>query len=295
MHDNRIYDAINLYKFSPTGQGTVNVGGGRMFQAKYQRLAKAVVEKLWLLWGADEIGFHNLGNSIGTSKNQRPGHDIRVNKLIEPSAIPASYQDPMNQGKLAATSCNIVHEAVHLVRDIGSYPEEELLCRTLQLSYFRDLISPRSYQSRFANARCTAAFLPTTPYFDDYQFRLNHLHDLIDTVLDMEEYRRDLESDRTAEFISWAIGWWGGLSMRWPSTRGYFLRSLASREDRDFRESILQILESLTRQQWQAAKTVAGDLQKIRRRLEVAYLSHPFVFRIMQVQTTLGENFGIRA
>ena len=116
-------------------------------------------------------------------------------------------------------------------------------------------------------------------------------------TLDDKEYRSDLESDQTAEFLSWSIGWWGGLSRRWPSTRGYFLRSLASRDNRDFAESILTILESLTRQQWLTAKSVAGDLQRIRRGLAAGYHlnNNAFAFRIIRVQETRGEHFGIRA
>jgi len=136
MPDDRIYDAINLFKFSPTGQGAINIGGDARYGSRYRRLANDVLAKLWSLWSTNEIGFANLGpDTVGDSLANRPGSDIRVNTLIEPSSAAATYSNATEQGKLAALSCNLVHEATHLVRHIGSYPEA-LLSKTR----FRNLI-----------------------------------------------------------------------------------------------------------------------------------------------------------
>jgi hypothetical protein len=300
MPDDRIYDAINLFKYSPTGQGTHDVGGDAAYRAKYRRLASDVIEKLWELWSAEEIAFANLGAGLVGDSASRFGADIRVNQTIEPAA--ASYATAENQGKLAAASCNLAHEATHLVRDIECYPEEETLCRTIQLFYFQDLKTARSYRSRVTGGSCTAQYLPTTPYYAGYQSRLNRLlsQDLIDSVLAMSEYRdghEGLESDETAEFVARSLPWWGGLSRRWPSTRGYYLRSLASRENDDYAQAILQILESFTHATWQQARGCAGDLGRIRHGLTNGHHIYgaEFTRRIQAVQQTLRENFGIRS
>lgn len=136
MPDNRIYDAINVFKYSRTGQGTASIGGDATYRQRYRQLAQDVVTKLWELYSADEIAFAPLGpNLIGDSLPGRPGADIRVNNQLEPSANAATYATAAEQGKLAACSGNIVHEATHIVRPIASYPESEVLCRTIQLFY----------------------------------------------------------------------------------------------------------------------------------------------------------------
>jgi hypothetical protein len=304
MPDDRIYDAINLFKYSPTGQGAGCSHGDAEYRRKYQRLAVNVQNKLWQLWFADEIGWANIPGLIGDSQAGRQGLDIRVSNRIEPSGNPALYQTPAHQGRLAATSCNIVHEATHLVSPLACYPEEETLCRMLQGFYFRDLSSPRRYNSRVTGTLCTAAFLANTPFHNDWQRRKNRIlsQDMIDSVLAQQEYRSDLESDATARFIVRSVAWWGGLGNRWAGTRGYYLRSLASQENHDYSESILQILESLTVQDWQVARPCCGNIERIRRGLHVDrhaagrdYLSRIFADRISRVQRTLGEKFSAKA
>jgi hypothetical protein len=300
MPDDRIYDAINVFKYSRTGQGTAVIGGDAAYQERYRRLARDVVAKLWHLWSADEIAFAHLGPGlVGDSQADRRGADIRVSDQLEPSANTATYTSAAQQGKLAACSCNLAHEATHLVRRIASYPEEEVLCRTIQLFYFRELQQGCSYQSRVAHTRCVAKFLPTTPFHHAYRSRMNRLasHDLIDSVFNIDEYRRDLETAQTADFIARSLTWWGGLGNRWPSTKGYYLKSLASQTDHDYASEILRVLESITAAQWPAARSCAGSLDRIRRRLAANnnLYNVPIDNRIVRVQDTLGENFGIRS
>lgn len=294
--DNRINDAINLFKYSPVADGATNLGGDAAYQERYRRLAQAVVDKLWRLWSADEIEFVALPPDLTGDAAIRSGADIRVNKLIEPSGDPTVYPNAANQGKVAATACLIVHEATHLVSRRESYPEDELMCRNLEGFLFRFLQVPRAYQSRFANCRCTCQYLVTTPFHYSYQYDSNRSRsaDLIDSLFDMEEYRRDLETSATAEFIRRSLSWWNGLENRWPSTRGYYLRSLASREDRDYADAILTVLESFTRPQWVIAKTVTGNLDRIRQRLATKLYEISYSQRILRVQDTIGDYFGIR-
>jgi len=296
--DDRIYDAINLFKYSPTGQGKSGIGGDAAYRARYKQLAVDVVEKLWLFWSADEIGFANLPhNSLANAEVGRPGYDIKVNNLLEPSPDPAVYATAAEQGKLAVTSCNLVHEATHLVSKIACYPEEEVLCRTIEVLYFQDLKQGRRYRSRVTGNQLVAKFDAAVPYYNNYKGRLRRFqsHDLIDNVFSIVSYRRDLEELHTADFITRSLGWWRGLRHRWPSTRGYYLRSLAS-QNCSYAEQILQILESLTTSQWPAARSCAGDLEKIRESLRSWYhiLYCDFDNRIQQVQQNLGTNFGIQ-
>ena len=297
MTDGRIFDAINLFKYSPTGQGIRSVGGDTSYRRKYRTLASSVIEKLWEAWGVNKIDFADLpAGTVGESSPSRGS--ISVSRRIEPSNKTANYATPENQGKLAATSCNIVHEAVHLVSSIASYPEEESLCRTLQQLYFHDLSSSsHNYQSQVTGTSCTARFLPTTPFYSAYRQRRNRVlsQDLIDDILSNVEYRRDLESEITADFIVRSLSWWGGLSNRWPSTRGYYLRSLAAQQE-DYAESILLILQSLTPDEWQSARTCCGNIENIRDGLKRGHhiYSRSFANRISQVQSRLSENFGIQ-
>lgn len=301
MPDDRIYDAINLFhkyfhKCSTTGMGNANCGGDQAYQAKYQRVAQVALAKLWRLWSQDEIAFTHLHpRRIGESSDDPTRPDIRVNKRIEPPTTPTPYQGAPGQGKLAATSCNLVHEAVHLAFNVRAYPEEELLCRTIETLYFRYLLHPRMYQSQFTGTRCTAMYLASTPYYGDYDRQLKWWRgrDLVDVVFMIREYR-ELEVDETAAFIARSLSWWGGPSCRWASTRGYYLRSLASR-NRDYAPQILDILESLAQRQslsqWDTAKTCAGDLDRIRRGLTRAnHMNNPaFAARVRRVQGRLVE------
>jgi hypothetical protein len=300
MPDNRIYDAINVFKYSRTGQGTASIGGDATYRQRYRQLAQDVVTKLWELYSADEIAFAPLGpNLIGDSLPGRPGADIRVNNQLEPSANAATYATAAEQGKLAACSGNIVHEATHIVRPIASYPESEVLCRTIQLFYIQELKLGCSYQSCITHTRCTAKLLPLTPWYQSYQWRLNRLasSDLIDSIFDIPEYRRDLETAATADFVARSQTWWGGLDNRWPSTKGLFLKSLASQTAQDYSETILKVLESITAAQWSAVKSMAGNLDKIRQGLRLNAMNHRldnrYGGRIVNVQRNLGENFGI--
>ena len=298
MPDDRVFDAINLFKYSPIGMGTAHLGGDADYRAKYRRLARDILSRLWELWDDDEIEWVDLGrNTVGDSNPLPFRADIRVNTTLEPPSNPAAYATAASQGMLAASSCNMVHEATHLVSSIDAYPEEETLCRTIQLFYFRYLKAPRTYGSRVTGGRLTAQFLPSTPYYGDYQSRLQRLqsHDLIDSVLAFAEYRKNLETSSNAAFIARSLDWWGGLSRRWPSTRGYYLRSLASRRGDDYAFEILEILESLSRNDWQIAKTTAGPMSLIRIGLEEGHhiYENTFTERILAVQQTVGEYIAV--
>lgn len=305
MRNDRIYDAINLYKFSPTAKGNAHIGGGAAYKQRYNKLAKDVVDKLWSLWSLDKISFAHLPNCWGASIL---GQSIRLSHMIEPSSNIETYKQPFEQGKLAICSCVLVHEAVHQLRSTVSIIEQEMICRTLSTIYSKDMNAGRSYHSRFANADLRAVFSPT-PYYNmgssvtdqnyirfEYMQKQIAIHKLIDYVFWFESYRDDLGNIKTADFIVKSLHWWGGLLNRKPETRGYYLRSLAAQAIAGYALSILEILESFPPTSvWHTAKSCAGSMEKIKRALIVG--SHindiKFQHRLQQVQNTLREDFGV--
>jgi hypothetical protein len=306
--DDRIYDAINVFKFSRVGRGTAHISGDREYRERYRRLVREILAKLWRLWAADEIGFRDLdARIVGDSSPGREGPDIRVNRRITPSTDPILYATEEHQGRLAAVSCNLVHEGAHLVRPTRSLPEQEMLCRTAQLLYFRELQTGCTYTSRLTGGECTALFTPTTRYYSAYTRdceRLDH-GTLIDRVILDRDYRVDLTTSRTAAFIARSLTWWGGLSNRKPKTRGYYLRSLAA-QSTDYAPEILDILESLDPADWPDARSCAGNMTRIQQALRLddyggesyhlgrtLHYGSDFAERIRVVQEDLGEWLGV--
>jgi hypothetical protein len=293
MPDDRIYDAINLFKDSPTGIGTADFRGDRRYQDRYRQLARNVLTKLWQLWAINAIGFSQLPRRQAGRATNVDGHGgtIKIHVALEPPQDPADYGTSENQGKLAATSCEMVHEAVHLVHNLRQDVEEEVLCRTIQAFYFHDLQAPRTYQSRITGTLLTAQYLPTTPLYEDMKTRYKHLraHDLVDEVIAYGGYA-DLDAPETATFIARSLEWWGGPRARWVRTRRDYIRALAAQGDQ-YAELILQVLESFSRSQWQAAKAFPGLLSMIRSSLRSPSWTYPtFATRLRAVEQTLRES-----
>lgn len=170
------------------------------------------------------------------------------------------YASPLQQSKLAAASLIMVHEAAHLVRETPSYIEEEMVCRTLEMLYYEDLLDGRTYISRVTGATCTARLLPDPfavailrgvytnqrDYYKEGQ--------LIDSILEASEYRADL----TPAFIDRSFHWWGEIQNRLPRTKGYYLQTLSA-DDNPRSDLILAILESIRRlADWEIVKQTAG-------------------------------------
>ena len=275
MADNRIYDMINVFKYSPAREAARLVGCDADFRNRYRALANDVVEELWRLYRAGEIGFAKLTWTnqfvLWGEAERRPGFDVRINDKVEPTASSSNYASAPEQSRLAAASLIMVHEAVHLVRDIPNYVEEEMVCRTLELLYYKDLHLGRTYASRVTGTRCTARIRPEPREVG----HLRNLHEeqvsyydcaqLVDFVLtDTNEYRPSLTSD----FINRSLEWWGGINNRHFQVRGYYLRVLADDPTRQ-PEPILKILESIpTEADWVDVKRTAGPLSRIRQALD---------------------------
>jgi hypothetical protein len=263
-----VYDAINAFKASHTGRGHVGT-------AVERRRARAIVRKLWELWGDDEIGFDDLDNLFGDSHEWGLFRDdIRV--------------DLGSTGNnVAGVSVTIVHEAVHLLED-RSYIDEELLCRTMQLHYYHELLPPGiPYQDR--RGRRKRAILHGGTARESSlrsQAELADRNQLVDYIINIREYADSLDADWVA-----ANGrGWDGLSRRWASTKGNFLRVLGDGNTSATANArlIVEILESVTQTQWHEVIRSAGGEGEIRNAVRYAVYSPDFLPRLQRVQARPG-------
>jgi hypothetical protein len=305
MPDGFICDAIRVFESSQTGRGFRSISstkqqqqGDAIYDQKYRDLAKDVIEKLWSLWAANEIGYHQEGTLWGSAA-QRKGYDIRVTYRLKPDL--AKYETPENQAKVAGTSLLIVHEATHLVRRYP-YVEEEVLCRNLETVFYHDLLTGVDYNSQVKGTLLEACLSSGTSLVIEelrceMKDEVKQLRDgrMIDIVMGMKTYRDSLQ----ASFIRRSIDWWGGAENRLPATRGYYLNTLATDTSGDTPgniETALKILDSIrARTEWDAvARTLAvGTLDKLRALLTHARLTQQHAYRMSKIQSLTGVNFGM--
>jgi hypothetical protein len=217
-------DAINAFKGSETGHGRMQIAGGAPYVRRYRRIASDVLDKLWELWGErDEIQFHAFplspsGRVVHADSGYRWGPNIRVNEV--------------HRGNLAITSAMLVHEGCHRVRSVGVLNDldEEIITRTLQISYYREL---RAGIRIHSESRGQIVDLQLNPRDDpaDMETMDGHIRRgrLIDWLVRIPEYRRHIDE----EWIRERIDWWGGPSNRTPETRRIYIEILARNPSRN--------------------------------------------------------------
>jgi hypothetical protein len=229
MPDDFFYDAINIFKYSPTGQGHPNIEGPLEYRRRYVDLARAVTDKLWELWAADEIAFASLNRNVSAdSSAHRWGADIRV--------------DFQYRNNLAVVSFLLVHEAVHLVMP-WQYVIEDILCRNLQYSLYADLLRGRTIHSRVNGDRLITvqATDSSVPRWAVQEYQRFLSGRIVDSVVGMEEYNRSL----TCDFIRESFDWWGGPANREFRTLALYIHRLVSDSNPLNVEYILRILEAI--------------------------------------------------
>jgi hypothetical protein len=275
MPDDRIYDAINLFRFGPQPRSADRSLADATYIARYRELVNHVTLKLWHLYNADEISYSfSLPWTkdrvvFGRSQAGSAQHDVQIHQKLAPSRDPAHYGSLDNQALVAATSLILVHEASHLVpRSRMAYHEDEIVCRTMEALYGELLIAGKTYRSRVANAECTAILMPlASPAGDVFHHAANlrifhQRNHIVDHVLTMDAigdrfgYLRDL----TPEWIETTLRrlWWGGLPNRWNATKALYFKILARQvTSRDRAEWLVKILESIPdHQNWSQARPV---------------------------------------
>lgn len=287
MPDPYIYDAINAFKFSSTGQGRVALGGEPAYVARYSDLAALAIRKLWELYGKDEIKFDKM-KALGKSNPEwlplwTPGYHILINR---------SERTPE---KLGAASSTLVHEAVHLVTK-RPYVEEEMLCRTVEVLYYRNLLNGVTITSQQTGRNIRVSVPPNNNMGDLMNMNTHFVRkQLVDYVVSMETYRKSLD----AKWIRHSSIWWRGFKNRLPKTKGYYLNVLASEGSKADSGLIIDLLESTSRTEWiqvkTAMKSVGCSLDKLRKALQYAMYSRKNWYRIAAVQKKLGDNLGVKA
>ena len=312
MPDDRIYDCINLFKFSNTGRGLRVIAGSAEYQNGYNQVIKDVVTKLWSLWKKDTIRFEILKERLhGQASRGGLEEVIKITKEFEPKAfekidkrdplgdlIAGDYGSPKNQERVAAASLTMVHEGAHLVRPSQvSVLEEEMLCRTLEVLYSQDLLNGIFYRSK-ASGKKSLAMLGSLEMHDRVREMADHLKwyqkgQLLDFILNKVGYRESLN----VAFIRKSISWWDGPQKRWLSTRGMYLKTLASKPNSRNARVALTILESIgTPSDWSKVRKFAGDVKKVQRLIRSASpLDTEYARRIQAVQRRIRENIGVQA
>jgi hypothetical protein len=186
--------------------------------------------------------------------------------VFQPDREPRAYSNTQNQSKLAAFSLILVHEAIHLVHNLNLV-EEEVICRTVQLLYFQDLIQGRSYASRVTGGGCNARLSANTGAVGTLMRSYGNMRrwheraQLVDYVLRIPTYQQSL----SAQFVRRSFRWWGGIGNRQPLTKGLYLRALAQDSQRADAGAMIAILKSFSSQaEWQAAGVRPEDYARLR-------------------------------
>lgn len=274
-----LYDAINAFKYSATGQGKATIRGQPSYINRYRQLASRVVDKLWALYSEDEIGREKL-DVRGVSRHGISSwgrYDIAVDKHL---------------ANLGEVSSVLVHEAVHLLSCQRPYVEQEMLCRTLQVLYYRDLIKGVTITSKQTGKNINVRIHPNSDVLDLAKMDKYYTRgQLVDYVLTFKEYRKSLKAD----WVKKSILWWGGIRNRWFKTRGYYMRTLAAEGRSANADLILKIMESVPARHatdwgtmWKAATEEGGSVAQIERAWHRAH-SNPLLRKRMDaVKRTWG-------
>jgi hypothetical protein len=211
----------------------------------------------------DEIAFAALPDNKYGDSDRRWGANIRISERF--------------RGHVAVVAVLLSHEGCHLLRDVrlSDKVEQEVICRTLGVCLYRDLIPgvsitasapewrgsspPSATMTRAVRERTVRISLPArdAPIELSTQNQRIQANRLIDWIVSI-----GYASLLRAAWINRSIDWWGGLRNREPATKGHYLRCLAA-EGETYGALILRILESFTgptyRQDWDAMLAAAAE------------------------------------
>jgi hypothetical protein len=297
MPDDRFYDAINVFKYSPTGTGGRSPGGDPGYQATMSALVRTAIDKLWNYLTRDQIKFNSV--LPWDSKSVELGASDESSLWLNPELAPDKvfFTDPLNQSRLAAVSLTMAHEAIHAASGFKHDLTEEVVCRVVEMLYLQDLTLGLRYTSKVAGAVCFAHLLPIDPRttFVVSQhttqlawFQAGQVVDFV--LLNSKRYVGML----TPDWILKSKTWWGGLKNRKPETKGFYLNALAPKAHRTlaYSSTILEILESMaTNAEW---LTCGSEEKELKLALSSALYSNDTIKRIKAVQKKLGISLGAK-
>lgn len=206
IDDDILYDAINAFALSRTGQGRSPLG----------QLGPDVAKTLWDFRKAKLIDAKDLPPGL---EGHHEVDGLGTNKiLIERDRVPREFA----AGGMAYLSLILVHEAVHYLikwRD-GDDVSEEVRCRRLELYYWDELTSGGV---RLNRPRSTdgAVVLSIRRQWGSYPNEWDYMRkaELVDFVINMRAYREKAD----IYWIKRNLGEWGGLSNRWATTKAIYL------------------------------------------------------------------------
>lgn len=295
MGDDRFYDAINVFKYSPTGTGGRSPGGDPGYQATMSGLIRTAIDKLWNYLTRNQIKFNSVLSWDAKSVELGMSDDssLWLNPELEPD--PLMFSTPINQSRLAAISLTMAHEAIHAASGFKRDLTEEVVCRVVEMLYLQDLTLGVRYISKVAGTACFAHLQPidsrTTFVVSQHTTQLAWYQagQVVDFVLlNSKHYVGML----TPNWILKSKTWWGGLRNRKPETKGFYLNALAPKAQRTlaYSSTILEILESMaTNAEW---LTAGVDEKDIKVALSAALYSNQTIERIKKVQKKLGIKLG---
>jgi hypothetical protein len=212
-----VYDAIAMFRVSPTGRGRKGLHDYPSYiAARYTLMAARSVNALLKKYEEDEIGFVSLPEGIlGRSRSGWASwgrHDIQVARQLR------------DTDDLGSTSVVLAHEGAHV--DNKWQPlDQEVMTRTLEVLYYQDFVDGTVWARRKKTGkmqRFGVTDIKSKKLRDELRhhsslFREKHLIDAV-----VENYKKLV----SAEWIKRSIRWWGGISTRFPESRGLYIRKL---------------------------------------------------------------------
>jgi hypothetical protein len=273
MDKTDIRDAIMLFQYSGTASG------GRGSVGKWP---EKVLKTLWQLYKDNEIGFRVQPKKTwrGSFQVGREGHDIQVN--------PDYFNHIPKKDRLGALSLTLVHEGTHAALDFQERLLEELAARKLPIYYYRELSGPGVFNEASdpppPGGRAETVWL-LPGHFPNYQKQSEYLNkeQLLDYVLSLDSYTTSDYLD--AKWIIDHLGLWGGPKNRWAATKGLYIRILAKPLDSYYASAILDIMESVHRDEdWRAMMGKAGPLRTVQLALDELNVSKQFSSRIAALE-----------
>lgn len=223
-----MWDAASMLLASPVAQG-------KTLRPGYVKIARNAARALKREMGEGDVYYGNENSTLVRKgcNQQRCDYLISIDYKLSSS--------------LPCTSIRLLHESAHLAWD-GHTVDEELHCRRLEIAYFQNLLRTRwqfktrsGQQEWSTRVRRGDAVDKSLQLTDMEQF--DESHQLVDYVLRAPSYHESIDD----AWIRNSQHYWGGLTNRWPETRGLYVRKLAARGGMANARMTKAIVESLTR------------------------------------------------
>jgi hypothetical protein len=223
-----IWNAVSMYISSPTGRGQRGTG----YQVTLARRAAAGLRREIV---EGDLRFCKWLTGLGVSR-QLSDNDIII------------FLNPSLRCDLPGASLMLVHEAVHHRTDNADQLTEELNTRRISVLYFQDLVgAPWRYKRRDGATAFSPRLHRGGAVDNKLQLSIQESceagNQLVDFVLAGEGkdgYRHLIN----ANWVKTNVDWWGGLTNRWPDTRGLYVNLLAAQGPQNA-QVIKRILESV--------------------------------------------------